>query len=84
MRIEFYNWNCGHHQECPGSIELPGDNGEQLVQMAEAILKAIAAAIVQPQSARARLVDESCFRKRDFFMTDDYVSSSDWERHSPE
>lgn len=64
--LHFHSWECGHHQDCPGdigSIESP--------EQAKAILSAIAAAISQPGSARAVLVND-IEGFRDIYLTDDY------------
>lgn len=73
MKLEFFDWECGHHQETPEPIE--GISEEQ----AAAILNAISHAISQPFSARARLIDGDL--AREYYLTDDYVSPhSFWKR----
>lgn len=88
MTLTFYDWECGHHGECPSPILSIASRAQ-----ARAICVAIAAAISQPGKARARLthpVTPAPSQKGprvthvkaplpidpivEFFMTDDYVS----------
>lgn len=66
MKLEFFDWQCGHHQETPAPIE---DLSEA---QAKAIMTAISHAISQPFSTRARLIDGD--QAQEYYMTDDYIS----------
>lgn len=66
--LHFYAWRAGHHQQRPELIELPDPS------LALPILRAVAAAISQPGSARAALVDDEHVVQ--FYLTDDYVDGA--------
>lgn len=66
--LHFYGWQAGHHQQRPAPIELPDP------ALALPICRAIAAAISQPGSARAALVDDD--HMFSFYLTDDYVDGA--------
>lgn len=90
MRIEFFNWQCGHHQDCPEPIEIKceDDNEDEdgAIMIAEKILSAIAAAISQPGSAQAYLINSSDDRLA-YYLSDDCIQADaewipggyDWE-----
>jgi hypothetical protein len=67
ITVQFFNWHCGHHQQCPDPI-----HGLASVEQAELILRAIGAAISQPDSARAWVIDGD--RARKWYITDDHAS----------
>lgn len=69
MKLEFFAWECGHHQERPEPID-----GVVSADQALLILRAIGAAISQPGTARARLVDEAANAFREYYLTDDYAA----------
>jgi len=79
MIIEFFDWECGHHQDCPQPIKITCEDEDEEIEAAEMILMAIAAAISQPGSAGAYLINSEELRMT-YYITDDYIrSDSDWE-----
>lgn len=66
MKIEFYDWKCGHDGTCPESIEFP----TSCTEVGERILKAIAAAISHGGHARAKFIHSDGFTERYFLMGD--------------
>lgn len=64
--LEFFEWECGHHQACPEPVR-----GVAGTDHALQILHAIGAAISQPGSCRARWVSDSSYLE--FYATDDYA-----------
>ncbi|HWH75064.1 MAG TPA: hypothetical protein VNV16_12455 [Methylibium sp.] len=64
--LEFFDWQCGHHQACPAPVV-----GVPTPTDALAICRAIGAAISQPGHACARWVSESSYTE--FYLTDDYA-----------
>ena len=70
MRLEFFEWTCGHHQACPSAVE-----GIASPDQALAILQAIGAAISQPGSARARLIDDDGRGFREYYIADDHAEA---------
>jgi hypothetical protein len=68
VRIEFFDWECGHHGQCPLPIA-----GLQVEQVGP-ILRAISHAISQPGHARVRVTDSTGFTEA--YITDDYVRFS--------
>lgn len=72
MRLEFYEWECGHHQDTPDSIEVSSE------EQAEAILCAISHAISQPGRAMAQLINDGMTKV--YYLTDDYLTvHRDWQ-----
>lgn len=64
ITIQFIEWNCGHHCQCPSNIAC------QSVEQANLILQAISHAISQPGSVRAAVFNETHGTLA--YITDDY------------
>jgi len=64
-RLSFSQWECGHHQQMPAPIEVSSPGQAML------ILRAIAAAISQPGSARAHICSDTSYLE--VYVTDDYI-----------
>lgn len=67
IRIEFTDWQCGHHWQCPKPI-LDLTSKEQ----AASILMAMGCCISQPGSARAWVIEGNRFTH--WYLTDDHAS----------
>lgn len=73
MTIEFFDWCCGHHGECPGPI-----TGLETDDDVERVLRAISHAISQPGHARARVTSGK--QRCEYYLTDDHIEMSEpWE-----
>lgn len=70
MRIEFFDWECGHHGTCPEPI-----TGLMTDDDVEDVLRAISHAISQPGKARARVIcgGQECT----YYLTDDYIAQDE-------
>jgi len=67
VKLEFFRWLCGHRMQRPEPIDEVASEAQ-----AAAILQAIAAAITEPGTAAARLLDGGRFRE--YYLAEDHVS----------